>query len=96
MNALKALLKIANNLIMHAAIIAVIGYGGLLVIRGEIGVGLIVAFLSGMRQIDEHWAELLDFYRRFTDARVKFGLVAGTLYPVPPPPAPQPVTTPAP
>lgn len=79
MNALKAFLKIANNLIMHAAIIAVIGYGGLLVIRGEIGVGLIVAFLTGMRQIDEHWAELLDFYRRFTDARVKFRLVAGTL-----------------
>jgi ABC-type bacteriocin/lantibiotic exporter with double-glycine peptidase domain len=84
MNVLKALLKIINNLIMHAATIAVIGYGGYLVIKGDIGVGLIVAFLTGLRQIDEHWGELLDFYRRYTDARVKFLLVTGTLTPDPP------------
>ncbi len=79
MNVLKALLKVANNLIMHAATISVLGFGGILVIRGEIGIGLIVAFLSGMRQIDEHWGELLDFYRRYTDAKVKYRLVTGTL-----------------
>lgn len=79
MNVLKGVLKIANNIIMHAAVIAVLGYGGLLVIRGEIGLGLVVAFLSGLRQIDEHWSELLDFYRRYTDARVKYRLVRGVL-----------------
>jgi ABC-type bacteriocin/lantibiotic exporter with double-glycine peptidase domain len=86
MNVLKGLLKIANNLIMHAATIAVLGFGGLLVIRGEIGIGLIVAFLSGMRQIDEHWGELLDFYRRYTDAKVKYLLLTGTLGTDAPPP----------
>ncbi len=80
MNVLKALLKVTNNLIMHAATISILGFGGLLVMRGEIGIGLIVAFLTGMRQIDEHWGELLDFYRRYTDARVKYRLVTGTLH----------------
>ncbi len=79
MNALKGVLKIANNIIMHAATIAVLALGGWLVIQGEIGIGLVVAFLSGLRQIDDHWGELLDFYRRFTDARVKYRLVKGVL-----------------
>jgi ABC-type bacteriocin/lantibiotic exporter with double-glycine peptidase domain len=79
MNVLKGLLRIANNLIMHAATIAVLGYGGWLVIQGDVGIGLVVAFLTGLRQIDEHWSELLDFYRRYTDARVKYRLVKGVL-----------------
>ena len=79
MNLMKALLKVANNLIMNAASIAVLTYGGWLVIKGEMGIGLIVAFLSGLSQISDHWGELLDFYRRYTDARVKYGLVTSAL-----------------
>jgi ABC-type bacteriocin/lantibiotic exporter with double-glycine peptidase domain len=76
MNGLKAATKVLNNMIMHAARIAILGYGGWLVVQGEIGIGLVVAFLSGLAQIDDHWGELLDFYRRWTNARVKFRLVA--------------------
>jgi ABC-type bacteriocin/lantibiotic exporter with double-glycine peptidase domain len=79
MNILKGVLRIANNIVMHAATIAILGYGGSLVIQGDIGIGLVVAFLTGLRQIDEHWSELLDFYRRYTDARVKYRLVKGVV-----------------
>ena len=79
MNGLKALLKVLNNLIMNAATIAVLTYGGWLVIRGDIEIGLIVAFLTGLSQISDHWGELLDFYRRYTDAKVKYLLVASAL-----------------
>jgi ABC-type bacteriocin/lantibiotic exporter with double-glycine peptidase domain len=75
MNMMKAALKVFSNLVMHAATIAVFCFGGLLAIRGEISVGLIFAFLSGLRQIDDQWGVLLDFYRRYTDAVVKYRLI---------------------
>ncbi|MEO1291274.1 MAG: ABC transporter ATP-binding protein [Pseudomonadota bacterium] len=76
MNLLKAALKIARNLIDHAADIAVIVLGALMVIRGETEIGVVVAFLSGLREVRDPWGELVNFYRRLADARVKYRLVA--------------------
>ncbi len=75
MNLLKGLLKTLRNLIDHAADIAIIAVGAGLVIEGEIGVGVIVAFLSGLREVRGPWGELVSFYRRVADATVKYRLV---------------------
>jgi hypothetical protein len=36
---------------------------------------VIVAFLRGLKEIRGPWAELVNFYRRLADARVKYHLV---------------------
>ncbi len=79
MNLMKAALKVGNNIILQTARIAIFGYGGWLVIEGRIGVGVVVAFLGGLGQIDEHFGTLLDFYRSLTTARVKYRLVADVI-----------------
>jgi ABC-type bacteriocin/lantibiotic exporter with double-glycine peptidase domain len=76
MNVLKALTKVMNNLVLNIATILILSYGGWLVIQGQVSIGLVVAFVTGLQQIGDHWGELLDYYRRYTDAQVKFLLVA--------------------
>ena len=66
---------IGRNLIDHTADIAVIVMGATLVIRGETEIGVIVAFLSGLREVRGPWGELVSFYRRLADAWVKYALV---------------------
>lgn len=75
MNVLKSVLKIARHLIERAAMVAVLAFGAVMVVRGETELGVVVAFLSGLRQVQGPWSELLDFYRRLADARVKYRLV---------------------
>jgi ABC-type bacteriocin/lantibiotic exporter with double-glycine peptidase domain len=85
MNALKAVLKIARHLIDRAATVAVLGLGAFMVIRGDTELGVVVAFISALRQIQGPWGELLDFYRRLADAQVKYRLVRQAIaMPVPP------------
>ncbi|MEM6668370.1 MAG: ABC transporter transmembrane domain-containing protein [Pseudomonadota bacterium] len=79
MNILKALLKVIRNLIAHAADIAVLIIGGWMVVQGQIGLGVIVAFLAGLRELRDPWSDLVSFYRRWTDARVKYRLVVGAM-----------------
>lgn len=75
MNFLKALLKIARNLIDHIADICVIAFGAWLIISGDTELGVIVAFLSALRQVRDPWGELVSFYRRLADAKIKYQLV---------------------
>lgn len=79
MNVLKVGLKIARNVIDHFADIAVLLLGASMAIAGEVEIGVIVAFLSGLKQVRQPWAELVSFYRRLADARVKFKLVQAGL-----------------
>lgn len=75
MNVLKATLKIARNLIDHAADIAILCFGAAMVIDGQTEIGVILAFMMALRQIRDPWSELVNFYRRFADARIKYKLV---------------------
>jgi ABC-type bacteriocin/lantibiotic exporter with double-glycine peptidase domain len=75
MNVLKAVLKLARHVIDRAATVAVLGIGAVMVIDGRTEIGVVVAFLSAIRQIQGPWGELLDFYRRLADAQIKYRLV---------------------
>ncbi len=57
MNALKAVLKIARHVIDRAATVAVLGLGAVMVMRGQTELGVVVAFLSALRQIQGPWSE---------------------------------------
>jgi ABC-type bacteriocin/lantibiotic exporter with double-glycine peptidase domain len=79
MNVLKSVLKVARHLIERAGSVAVLAFGAVMVVRGETELGVVVACLSGLRQVQGPWSELLDFYRRLADARVKYRLVLGAI-----------------
>ena len=79
MNVLKAVLKVARHVIERAATVVVLALGAVMIVNGETELGVVVAFLSGLRQVQGPWSELLDFYRRLADARVKYRLVRGAI-----------------
>lgn len=88
MNVLKATLKVLRYAIERAATVAVLAVGSIMVVRGETEIGVVVAFLSALRQIQGPWGELLDFYRRLADARIKYRLVRQAITGGPPAPGP--------
>jgi ABC-type bacteriocin/lantibiotic exporter with double-glycine peptidase domain len=68
-----------NNLLDHSGTISVLLIGGWLAIHGRTDIGTIVAFLSGFDKISEPWRELVAFYRRASDARIKYQLLRESL-----------------
>lgn len=80
---LKAALKVSRNLIDHLADVALLTFGTVLVMRGEAQIGVVVAFLSGLRMIRAPWGELVSYYRRLADAAVKYDLVRAAITPRP-------------
>ncbi len=57
----------------------ILGFGGYLVINGQTEIGVIVAFLSGIDRLSGRWNDLLAFFRRMSDARIKYDLIRDTL-----------------
>jgi ABC-type bacteriocin/lantibiotic exporter with double-glycine peptidase domain len=72
-------LTLLNNLLEHAGTISVLLIGGWLAIQGRTDVGTIVAFVSGFEKVADPWRDLVGYYRRSSDARVKYGLVRDAL-----------------
>ncbi|MEO1470531.1 MAG: hypothetical protein AAFV86_15905, partial [Pseudomonadota bacterium] len=77
---LKGALKVGLNLVDHAADIAVLAVGALMVIEGRIELGVIVAFLAGLREMRGPWSQLIGFYRRLSDTWIKFRLVERAIF----------------
>ncbi len=71
-NLMKAILNTLNLL----APLAVLGWGGYLVIQGETTVGVLVAFLSGFDRLAAPVRELLTFYRNAQQAAVQHNSIA--------------------
>jgi ABC-type bacteriocin/lantibiotic exporter with double-glycine peptidase domain len=71
-NLMKALLNTLNLL----APLAVLGWGGYLVIQGQTTVGVLVAFLSGFDRLAAPVRELLTFYRNAQQAAVQHDQIA--------------------
>ena len=76
---LRSSLTFLNNLLEHTGTISVLLIGGWLAIHGRTDVGTIVAFVSGFDRISDPWRELVAFYRKASDARVRYRLVRDSL-----------------
>lgn len=76
MHNLKSLLKFLNNLIGQLGPLSVLLVGGWFVIQGETQVGVIVAFISGYERLTSPLRELVNYYRRQSQMRVQYRLVA--------------------
>jgi ABC-type bacteriocin/lantibiotic exporter with double-glycine peptidase domain len=79
MNLLKAGLKAFRSIVERLADVLVLGVGAAMVIGGDVTLGVVVAFLAALRELRGPWTELVDFYRRFSDAFIKHRLVVDAI-----------------
>jgi ABC-type bacteriocin/lantibiotic exporter with double-glycine peptidase domain len=73
---LKFTAKAVVNLLNHAAPLAVLMFGGYLVIKGETSLGVVVAFMTGFERLSNPLRELLNYYRVAAQAQVQHELIA--------------------
>ena len=67
------------NGLYHLAIVGVYLIGGWLAFRGEATIGTIVAFATGIAQLNDPWGDLVNYFRDCSAAQVKYGLIANAL-----------------
>ena len=63
------------NLTNHLGITGVLAVGGWYVVRGEVDVGTIVAFISGLSRLNDPWGDLVNYFREYTVASGKYALI---------------------
>jgi ABC-type multidrug transport system fused ATPase/permease subunit len=76
---LKFTMNFLMNLTHHFGVISVLLVGGWYVLEHKVEVGTVVAFISGLKQVNEPWGDLVDYFREMTVSQVKYRLIAGVL-----------------
>lgn len=71
----KFLIKFLNNSFAQLTPFLFFLVGGLLVIRGELSVGALVAALAAYKDLSPPWKELLSWYQGQADARLRFSVL---------------------
>jgi ABC-type bacteriocin/lantibiotic exporter with double-glycine peptidase domain len=71
----KNVMKTLNNLLISLGPFGVIAWGGYLVIQGEVEVGVILAFVSGLERLGGPIRELIASYGAITDARMRYRIL---------------------
>jgi len=72
---LKFSMNFLMNLMHHLGVAAVLGVGGWYAVHGEVEVGTVVAFTSGLAKVNDPWGDLVNWFRDATTNRVKYRLV---------------------
>jgi ABC-type multidrug transport system fused ATPase/permease subunit len=68
----KFFVKFLNNFINQLTPFFFFSIGGYLVIKGSLSPGALVAVLAAYKDLASPWKELLDFYQRKEDSRIKY------------------------
>ena len=71
----KNFMKTINNLLISLGPFGVIAWGGYLVIQGEVEVGVILAFVSGLERLGGPIRDLIASYGSITDARMRYRIL---------------------
>jgi len=74
---LKFTMNLLMNLCSHAQIIAALLLGSWWVLKGQLEIGGVVAFISGIGRLNDPWGDLVNYFRDLSVNEVKFKLVAG-------------------
>lgn len=74
----KHIMKSINNVLIALGPFGVICYGGWLVIEGQMAIGVIVAFVSGLERLAGPIRELIASYSNITDANMRYGMLLDT------------------
>ncbi len=73
---LKFSMNFLMNLAHHLGICTVLAFGGYLVIQGRAEAGTVVAFLSGIGQLNDPWGDLVNWFRDLQVTRTKYDQIA--------------------
>jgi ABC-type multidrug transport system fused ATPase/permease subunit len=76
---LKFAMKLALNGLQSVSVFILLLVGGLMVLRGQTEIGIVVAFISGLDRIVEPLRELIAFLRATAVAKVQYDMIQGTL-----------------
>ncbi len=68
----KFIIKFVNNFIQQLGPVMFYSIGGYLVIKGDLDLGTLFAAISAHKEIGAPWKELLGYYQRQADARIKY------------------------
>jgi putative ABC transport system ATP-binding protein len=68
----KAFLKFLNNFLLKLTPLLFYSVGGLLILDGKLDLGQLVAVLGAYSQLMQPWKELLKYYQRMMDAKIKY------------------------
>jgi ABC-type bacteriocin/lantibiotic exporter with double-glycine peptidase domain len=75
----KHVMNFLMNLLYHLNVAGVFLIGGWLAIDGRMEYGAVVAFASGLSQLNEPWGDLVNYFRDLTNAQVKYRLIESFL-----------------
>ncbi|ORE90709.1 ABC transporter transmembrane domain-containing protein [Aurantimonas sp. 22II-16-19i] len=89
---LKYSMNFLMNLMHHLGVASVLALGGYYVVIGTTEVGTILAFISGLSQINAPWGDVVDWYRELKVTQTKYAMITLVLSvvndPLPPEPPP--------
>lgn len=68
----KAFLKFINNFLLKLTPLFFYSVGGILILEGNLDLGQLVAVLGAYSQLMNPWKELLRYYQRMMDAKIKY------------------------
>ena len=71
----KFFIKFLNNFIAQLTPFFFYSVGGYFVLRGDLSIGSMVAVLVAYKDLSGPWKELLRYYQRLEDVRIKYGQV---------------------
>lgn len=74
---LKFTMNFLMNLCTHAQVIMALLLGGWRVVQGDLEIGGVVAFISGIARLTDPWGDLVNYLRDLSVNEVKFKLIAG-------------------
>ncbi|MBS0336462.1 MAG: ABC transporter ATP-binding protein [Proteobacteria bacterium] len=76
---LKFTMNFLMNLMHHTGVAVALGVGGWLAVKGEIEVGTVVAFVSGLGKVNDPWGDLVNWFREMTAVTMRYQLVADAM-----------------
>lgn len=73
---LKFSMNFLMNMMHHLGIASILAIGGYYVATGETQIGTVVAFVSGLSQINDPWGDLVNWFRELSVTRTKYDLIS--------------------
>ncbi len=68
----KFIVKVVSNFFINLGPFTIFIVGGYLSIKGQLGLGALVAFLSAQEKLYDPWKELIQFYQVYQDGKVNY------------------------
>ena len=68
----KFAIKVSSNFFINLGPFLIFIVGGYLAIKGQLGLGALVAFLSAQEKLYDPWKELIEFYQVYQDGKINY------------------------